>query len=258
MKVVVLLLVLVVVFVWVGGGQFFDDFLQKDLVVLCVGGWVLCEGMGYFGLLGLYFLFEQLLLEGGLFKLKFFIDGKVEYMMFVQLCGLCKFFVGMMMVCVCFCDMVGLCDFIIQSFFFVGLLKYDYDFDFSEVDFEYLLYGGWGELQMWFYGVSWYIVCIDFWEFFNQVFILLGFFDGWQLLIVQVEVMCMCYYVNGWLIGEYSGCNVLSQLMVISFNYWILVGVVEGVLCDYEFEVDWVLYEVGCMFMFVVMQVCVV
>ncbi len=245
MKAAALLLALAAAPAWAGGGQFFDDFSQKDLAALRDGGWVLREGTGHPGLPGSHFSPEQLSLEGGLLKLKLSTDGKAEHTMLAQLCGPRKFLVGTTTARVRFRDTAGSRDPIIQSFFLAGPLKHDYDPDFSEVDFEYLPHGGWGEPQTRLYGVSWHTVRIDPWESFNQASTLPGSFDGWQLLTVQVEATRTRHYVNGRLIGEHSGRNVPSQPMAISFNHWISAGAVEGAPRDYEFEVDWVLHEAG-------------
>lgn len=226
-------------------GEFFDDFSQKDLDVLRASGWVLRDGTGHPGLPGSHFAPEQLSLEGGLLTLKLSTDGRPEHTTLAQLCGPRKFLVGTTTARVRFRDTAGSRDPIIQSFFLAGPLKHDYDPDFSEVDFEYLPHGGWGEPQTRLYGVSWHTVRIDPWESFNQASILPGSFDGWQLLTVQVEATRTRHYVNGRLIGEHTGRNVPSQPMAISFNHWISAGAVEGAPRDYEFEVDWVLHEAG-------------
>lgn len=240
-----LLLALAAVPAWAAGGQFFDDFSQKDLAALRASGWVLREGTGHPGLPGSHFAAEQLWLDGGLLKLKLSTDGRAEHTTLAQLCGPRKFLVGTTTARVRFRDTAGSRDPIIQSFFLAGPLKHDYDPDFSEVDFEYLPHGGWGEPETRLYGVSWHTVRLEPWESFNQASILQGSFDGWQLLTVQVEATRTRHYVNGRLIGEHTGRNVPSQPMAISFNHWISAGAVEGAPRDYHFEVDWVLHEAG-------------
>lgn len=226
-------------------GEFFDDFKQKDLDALRASGWVLREGTGHPGMPGSHFAPQQLALEGGLLKLRLSTDGSPASTALAQLCAARKFLIGTTTARVRFRDTAGSRDPIIQSFFLAGPLKHDYDPDFSEVDFEYLPHGGWGEPEARLYGVSWHTVRIEPWESFNQASILQGSFDGWQLLTVQVEATRTRHYVNGRLIGEHSGRNVPSQPMAISFNHWLSAGAPEGAPRSYEFDVDWVLHEAG-------------
>jgi hypothetical protein len=227
------------------GGEFFDDFSQTSLDALRGSGWVLREGTGHPGLPGASFKASQLSLEGGLLKLKMSTDGTPAHTALAQLCAPRKFLIGTTTARVRFRDTAGSRDPVIQSFFLAGPLRHDYDPDFSEVDFEYLPHGGWGEPETRLYGVSWHTVRIDPWESFNQASILQGSFDGWQLLTVQVEATRTRHYVNGRLIGEHTGRNVPAKPMAISFNHWLADGAVAGAPRDYEFEVDWVLHEAG-------------
>jgi len=228
-----------------GGGEFFDDFSQKDLDALRATGWTLRDGTGHPGLAGSRFSPSQLTLDGGLLKLKLTTDGTPAHTTLAQLCAPRKFLVGTTTARVRLRDTPGSRDPIIQSFFLAGPLRHDYDPDFSEVDFEYLPHGGWGEPETRLYGVSWHTVRIEPWESFNQASILKASFDGWQLLTVQVEATRTRHYVNGKLLGEHTGRNVPSQPMAISFNHWISAGAVEGAPRDYTFEVDWVLHAAG-------------
>ncbi len=245
MKAALLSLALAAGPVLAAGGEFFDDFSQSSLDALRASGWVLREGMGHPGLPGASFQASQLSLNGGLLRLTMRTDGTPAHTTLAQLCAPRKFLVGTTTARVRFRDTPGSRDPIIQSFFLASPLKHDYDPNFSEVDFEYLPHGGWGEPETRLYGVSWHTVRIDPWESFNQASILQGSFDGWQLLTVQVEPTRTRHYVNGRLIGEHTGRNVPNQPMAISFNHWISAGAVEGAPREYAFEVDWVLHAAG-------------
>lgn len=227
------------------GGEFFDDFSQNSLDALRASGWVLRDGTGHPGLTGSRFSPGQLTLDSGLLKLKLTTDGTNANTMLAQLCAPRKFLIGTTTARVRFRDTPGSRDPVIQSFFLASPLKHDYDPDFSEVDFEYLPHGGWGEPETRLYGVSWQTVRIEPWESFNQASILKGSFDGWQLLTVQVEATRTRHYVNGRLIGEHTGRNVPSQPMAISFNHWISAGAVVGAVREHQFDVDWVLHAAG-------------
>jgi hypothetical protein len=226
-------------------GEFFDDFSQPDLAALRASGWVLRDGSGHPGLAGSRFSPGQLSLEGGLLKLKLSTDGTPAHTVLAQLCAPRKFLIGTTTARVRLRDTPGSRDPIIQSFFLAGPLKHDYDPDFSEVDFEYLPHGGWGEPGTRLYGVSWQTVRIEPWQSFNQASIVPGSHDGWQLLTVQVEATRTRHFVNGRLMGEHTGRNVPAKPMAISFNHWISAGAVPGAPREYAFEVDWVLHQAG-------------
>jgi hypothetical protein len=219
-------------------GEFFDDFSQPDLAALR-------DGSGHPGLAGSRFSPGQLSLEGGLLKLKLSTDGTPAHTVLAQLCAPRKFLIGTTTARVRLRDTPGSRDPIIQSFFLAGPLKHDYDPDFSEVDFEYLPHGGWGEPGTRLYGVSWQTVRIEPWQSFNQASIVPGSHDGWQLLTVQVEATRTRHFVNGRLMGEHTGRNVPAKPMAISFNHWISAGAVPGAPREYAFEVDWVLHQAG-------------
>lgn len=227
------------------GGEFFDDFSQPDLGALRASGWVLREGTGHPGLPGARFTPAQLALEGGLLKLRLSTDGTPANTSLAQLCAARKFLIGTTTARVRLRDTPGSRDPVIQSFFLASPLKHDFDPDFSEVDFEYLPHGGWGEPETRLYGVSWQTVRIDPWQSHNQASIAQGSFDGWQLLTVQVEATRTRHYVNGRLLGEHTGRNVPAKPMAISFNHWLAAGAVPGELREHAFDIDWVLHEAG-------------
>lgn len=227
------------------GGEFFDDFSQPDLDALRASGWVLRDGGGHPGLPGARFTPGQLTLDGGLLKLRLSTDGTPAGTALAQLCAQRKFLIGTTTARVRLRDSAGSRDPVIQSFFLASPLKHDYDPDFSEVDFEYLPHGGWGEPETRLYGVSWQTVRIDPWQSFNQASIAKGSFDGWQVLTVQVEATRTRHYVNGRLMGEHTGRNVPAKPMAISFNHWLAAGAVAGAPRDHEFDVDWVLHAAG-------------
>jgi hypothetical protein len=226
-------------------GEFFEDFSQKDLDALRASGWVLRDGTGHPGLAGSRFSPGQLALDGGVVRLKLSTDGTPAHTTLAQLCAARKFLIGTTTARVRFRDTPGSRDPIIQSFFLAGPLRHDYDPDFSEVDFEYLPHGGWGEPGTRLYGVSWQTVRIDPWQSFNQASIVPGSHDGWQLLTVQVEATRTRHFVNGRLMGEHTGRNVPVKPMAISFNHWISAGAVPGAPREYAYEVDWVLHQAG-------------
>lgn len=245
MKAVVVALLALAAAPVLAAGEFFEDFSQPDLDALRASGWVLRDGTGHPGLPGSRFSPGQLALDGGVVRLKLSTDGTPARTTLAQLCAARKFLIGTTTARVRFRDTPGSRDPIIQSFFLAGPLRHDYDPDFSEVDFEYLPHGGWGEPGTRLYGVSWQTVRIDPWQSFNQASIVPGSHDGWQLLTVQVEATRTRHFVNGRLMGEHTGRNVPVKPMAISFNHWISAGALPGAPREYSYEVDWVLHQAG-------------
>lgn len=225
--------------------EFFDDFAQPDLEALRAAGWVLREGTGHPGLNGSRFSTEQLSLQDGELRLRLSTDGTPAGTVQPQLCSPRKFLFGTTSARVRLRDGAGPRDPLVQAFFLAGPLRFDYDPEFSEVDFEYLPHGGWGEPATRLYGVSWQTVRLDPWQSFNSAAQVLGSHAGWQVLTVQVEAGRVRHYVNGKLLHESGGRNVPVQPMAISFSHWLAAGAAPGEARTHEFEVDWVLHEAG-------------
>lgn len=225
-------------------GEFFDDFSQPDLAALRASGWVLREGSGHPGLPGSGFASSQLRLEGGLLKLRLSTDGSTAATQQAQLCQARKFLLGTTSARVRLRDPQGT-DPVVQSFFLAGPLRFDFDPEFSEVDFEYLPRGGWGKPEARLYGVSWQTVRLDPWVAHNHFAEAMGSHDGWHVLTVQVEAERTRHFVDGRLLRESGGRNVPVVPMAISFSHWLAAGAQAGPTRQHEFEVDWVLHEAG-------------
>lgn len=228
-----------------GGGEFFDDFSQTSLDGLRATGWKLREGAGHPGQPGSHFSTDQISVGGGTLKLKLSTDGTPEKTVQAQLCNARKFLFGTTTARVRFSDAGDKGDPVIQAFFQASPLAFDFDPEFSEVDFEYLPHGGWGETGTRLYGVAWHTVRIEPWKQFNQSGQAQGSHDGWQILTAQVEAGRVRQYVNGKLLNDAGARNVPVVPMAISFNHWLSGGATAGGPRDHEFEVDWVLHEAG-------------
>ncbi len=227
------------------GGEFFDDFSQTSLDALRADGWVLRDGAGHPGLAGSRFAPAQVAVGGGELKLVLATDGTPAGTRQPQLCAARKFFIGTTTARVRLRDTAAAADPVVQAFYQAGPLKFDFDPEFSEVDFEYLPHGGWGAPETRLYGVSWQTVRVEPWLSFNSAGQALGSHDGWQLLTMQVEPGRVRHYVNGKLLNEAAARNVPVQPMAISFSHWLAAGATAGEPREHAFEVDWVLHEAG-------------
>lgn len=235
-------------------GEFFDDFSQASLDALRADGWVLREGTGHPGLPGSRFEAGQVSVGGGTLKLRLSTDGTPANTVQPQLCNARKFLMGTTTARVRFRHTAASTDPIVQSFYQASPLKHDFDPEFSEVDFEYLPHGGWGEKTTRLYGVAWQTVRIDPWLSFNSAGQSMGSHDGWQILTAQVEAGRVRHFINGKLLTTAGGRNVPVQAMAISFSHWLSGGAQPGALREHEFEVDWVLHEAGQVLSPVAMQ----
>jgi hypothetical protein len=222
-------------------GEFFDDFSQPDLATLQAQGWKLREGPGHPGVAGSRFGREQLSLGQGLLRLTLKTDGDYARTQLAQLCAARKFLVGTTTARVRLRD-TATPDPVVQSFFLAGPLRFDFDPEFSEVDFEYLPHGGWGSPARRLYGVAWQTVRLEPWLAYNHAVERFGSHDGWQLLTVQVEPGRTRHYVNGELLREAEGRTVPTVPMAISFSHWLAAGAQAGPAREHAFEVDWVLH----------------
>jgi hypothetical protein len=229
-------------------GEFFDDFKQTSLDELRATGWVLREGVGHPGAPGSRFAAAQVVPGQGQLILRLATDGTPAGTVQPQLCAPRKFLHGTTSARVRLRDANGASavrDPLVQSFYLAGPLKFDFDPEFSEVDFEYLPHGGWGSAETRLYGVSWQTVRIDPWLAFNQAAQAPGSHDGWQLFTVQVAAGFTRHFVNGQLLQEAGGRNVPVVPMAISFSHWLAGGAVAGAPRTHEFEIDWVLHVSG-------------
>lgn len=225
-------------------GEFFDDFKQANLTELRADGWVLREGGGHPGLPGSRFAADQLALDAGLLRLTLATDGTPAGTVQPQLCQARKFLIGTTSARIRLRD-TAVPDPIVQAFYLAGPLRFDFDPEFSETDFEYLPHGGWGAPETRLYGVSWQTVRLDPWQSHNNAAQAVGSHDGWQVLTVQVEPQRVRHFVNGRLLLTSTGRNVPVVPMAISFSHWLAAGAVAGPARSHAFEVDWVLHESG-------------
>ncbi len=134
---------------------------------------------------------------------------------------------------------------VVQAFYAISPLHHDLDPSFSEVDFEYLPNGGWGSPATRLYAISWQTVQIEPWRAFNQAHEAGGSFDGWQLLVMQVDRSLTRHFVNGRLLAEHGGRNVPAVPMAIQFSLWFSPGGLlppGGPARIYQMEVDWVFH----------------
>jgi hypothetical protein len=238
---------------------FFDDFSHADAAALQAAGWLLRSGTGHPGVPGARWAPEAITLlddpaqrGNRLLRLTARTNGNGgPGTQQAQLCHQRKLLRGTYAARVRFSDapVSGIDgDPVIQTFYAVAPLKHDFDPQFSEVDWEYLPNGGWGSETQRLYGISWQTVRLDPWTPHNSAHEAFGSFDGWHVLLMQVEEQQVRMFVDGRPVARHAGRNVTVVPMSIAFNLWFSPA---GLLPDdgtprvYTQEVDWVFHAAG-------------
>lgn len=219
-----------------GAGHFFDDFSYADTTQLRESGWVFRDEAGHPGVPGgrwdpsLLQLIQDPASPGKrLLRLQAETDGTPAGTRQAQLCQQRKFFRGTYAAHVRFSDKPqsgqnG--DPVVQSFYTVAPLRFPFDPEYSEVDWEYVPNGAWGNAQARLYGLSWQTVRIEPWESYNSSRELPGSLaenaakDGWHLLLMQVDAQEVRLFLDGQPYAVHAGRNVPAVPMSINFNLW--------------------------------------
>lgn len=234
---------------------FFDDFSQANLPQLAEAGWQLREAAGHPGVPGgawrsdAFSLVDDPARPGNkLLRMTARTDGTPAGTVQAQACHQRKYFRGTYAARVRFSDkpVQGVDgDPIIQTFYAVSPLRHAFDPQFSEVDWEYLPNGGWGSEKTRLYGISWQTVQVEPWESHNSAHEEFRSFNGWHVLLMQVDAAQVRMFVDGKPVARHAGRNVPQVPMAISFNLWFSPGGLLPASTEpriYQQDVDWVFH----------------
>jgi hypothetical protein len=233
-------------------GLFFDDFSQPDLAALARDGWIVRERRGHPGLDGAAWGPDSIALVADaqrvgnrVLRLSASTDGTPQGTTQAQVCHARKYFEGTYAARVRFSDAPvqgpdG--DVVVQTFYTVSPLRFDFDPEYSEFDWEYLPNGGWDDARTRLYGISWQTVRIEPWLTFNQPHQEFRSMNGWHVLLMQVAGGTTRLFIDGELRAEHGGRNYPVVPMSLNFNQWFSPGgLLPGVGAPrrYEQDVDW-------------------
>ena len=236
-------------------GIFFDDFSHANLQAMTAQGWTLRRAMGHPGIVGAQWGPDTIALvpdseqPGNQFlRLRASTDGTPQGTTQAQICQARKYFEGTYAARIRFSDepVSGADgDVVVQSFYLVSPLKHDFDPEFSEVDWEYLPNGGWGDPATRLYGITWQTVRVDPWQAHNQAHQEIRSMAGWHMLMMQVKDGKTHHWLDGVEVATHGGRNYPVVPMSVNFNLWFSPGgllPVSKSVRIYEQDVDWVLH----------------
>jgi hypothetical protein len=237
------------------GGVFFDDFSHADVAAMTQAGWIVRGKAGHPGIEGAAWGRDTVSViddpqQAGnrVLRLAARTDGTPAGTAHAQVCHARKYFEGTYAARVRFSDAPAVGpdgDVVVQTFYAVSPLRFDFDPEYSELDWEYLPNGGWGDPRTRLYGVTWQTVSLHPWKAYNQPLQVFRPLGGWHVLVMQAAGGRTRFYLDGVRLDEHGGRNYPAVPMAISFNIWFSPG---GLLPDsrerrvYEQDVDWVFH----------------
>lgn len=239
------------------GTYLFDDFNYDGFEAFQSNGWKARTETGHPGVVGAAWSEEGISFhaasEGavnGMMRLTSVTDGTAENTRHTQVCHARKYFRGTYAARVYFRDEPthgpdG--DEVIQTFYAISPLKAPMDLDYSEMDFEYLPNGGWGEDNHALWATSWETFQLEPWTKVNEFSTLVESFAGWHTLVMHAEAGELRYYVDGRLFATHSAKVAPEEPMSINFNLWFTPeGPIDSrQMRQYDEDVDWVYHEVN-------------
>jgi hypothetical protein len=135
-----------------------------------------------------------------------------------------------------------------ETFYTITPLRYDNDPLYSELDYEYLPNGGWGDTGPKMYTTSWYTyqnnpTWVGDRVSANQSESL----QGWHTLVMTVNAGTVAYSIDGTQVFTSAGKYYPREDMTIDFNNWFIDGELASGSTPraYDEQVDWVYYNAG-------------
>jgi hypothetical protein len=238
----------------------FDDFSYSTAEEMTANGWDIRNGSGLPGVQGSSFRAENVSFidypaQAGnrLLRMTSSTDGTGANTYQTQICHQRKYLEGTYAARVRFSDVPASGsdgDQIVQTFYTITPYEKPFDPDYSEMDFEYLPNGGWGESTS-MHVTTWETVQIEPWNADNASSATEGSLDGWHTLVAQVTNGTVRYFVDGKMIAQHGGNYYPDAPMSINFNLWFIDGGLNGAsdVREYQEDIDWVFHEADVLLM---------
>lgn len=239
----------------------FDDFNYVSADALFANGWTARTETGHPGIAGAAWSAEGISTheapdgaQFGIARMSSLTDGTGAGTRHTQICHARKYLYGTYAARVFFRNEPSYGpdgDEVIQTFYAISPLAAPLDPDYSEVDFEYLPNGGWGEntdSAMW--TTTWETFQLEPWTKVNEYSRVPGDYSGWHTLVMHVSAEAVKYYVDGNLVGDHSAAVAPEVPMSMNFNLWFMpkgadgsVGPIDSAESrQYQQDIDWVLH----------------
>ncbi|KGM11463.1 glycosyl hydrolase, partial [Cellulomonas bogoriensis 69B4 = DSM 16987] len=236
-----------------GCGQFFDDFAYSSSrdERLSARGWRVRSGGGGPGVSGGAWSPANVTFTGEgtarAMRLQAETDGTPSGTVSAEVSHQQKFFEGTWAARVRFTDapVAGADgDPVVQTFFGITPLHFPDDPDYSEIDFEYLPNGGWGQDGPTLFLTTWETYRPDPWRSDNLSTPVVGSLEGWRDLVMQVDGGVVRYFVDGEQVAEHGGYVYPDSPMLLAFNLWFIdLDSHTGGVSRYEQDVEYVYHS---------------
>lgn len=238
----------------------FDDFSYSTADEMTANGWGIRNGSGLPGVTGASFRTENVSFidypaQAGnrLLRMTSSTDGTGANTYQTQICHQRKYLEGTYAARVRFSDVPASGsdgDQIVQTFYMITPYEKPFDPDYSEIDFEYLPNGGWGESTS-LHFTTWETVQIEPWNADNASNATEGSLAGWHTLVAQVTGGTVRYFVDGKMLAQHGGDYYPDAPMSLNFNLWFIDGGLNGTSDTraYQEDLDWVFHEADILLM---------
>jgi hypothetical protein len=235
----------------------FDDFSYTDRAAMTANGWTLRTVAGWPGLPGATWSEEAISLEDDpalagntLLQLTATTDGTREGTTQAQVCHERKYRDGTSATRIHFTNAPTTGpdgDNVIESFYSITPYDEPLDPDYSELDFEYLPNGGWGQDGPTLWVNSWETVRIEPWLADNSEDTRTGDTEGWHTLVVQADGSSTSYFIDGERIATHGEHFYPESAMSINYNLWFFAAEFNGSAepRTYSDQIDWIYHAAG-------------
>ncbi len=228
----------------------FDDFSYSSASQLTAHGWIVRTRPGWPGVPGASFRADNVTVGHGILRMTSSTDGTYAGTTQTQVCQQRKFLAGTYASHVRFRDapLYGPAgDQPVESFYTISPLVRPLDPNYSEIDFEYLPHGGWGDPQSVGYAAWETYSPAPNWIAVSSAHRQNRSLNGWHTLVLQVARGTMIFFVDGSRVARLGGRYYPEVPMSINYNLWFIPGGLDRSHARraYAEDIDWVYHAAG-------------